>query len=112
MGGGARRAVEQERPRAVVSCGFSGGLDPALAPGDLVLATSVRTEEGDVLPAPDPLRRAAAAALGDLRCSHGELLCATAVAATPDEKRALAKTSAIAVDMESYPAARAAAVRA
>ena len=57
VGGGARRAVVDEQPRLVVSCGFSGALDPALAPGDLVLATAVRDETGDELAAPPLIRQ-------------------------------------------------------
>jgi adenosylhomocysteine nucleosidase len=109
LGGGARRAVAEERPRLVVSCGFSGGLDGALAPGDLVLATSVRDETGDDLVAPQAVRLLAAQALSGLRCFEGELVCTTSVAATEEEKRGLARPGALAVDMESYPAARAAA---
>jgi nucleoside phosphorylase len=109
LGGGARRAVAEERPRLVVSCGFSGGLDPALAPGDLVLATAVRDENGDELVPAGPLRTAAAHALRGLRCAEGEIVCTTGVAASKEEKRALARPGVLAVDMESYPAARAAA---
>jgi nucleoside phosphorylase len=108
MGGGARRAIVEQRPRLVVGCGFSGGLDPTLVPGDLVLATSVRDENEDVIAASEPLRTAAAHALRGLRCFQGELVCTTSVAATQDEKRALARPGALAVDMESHPAARAA----
>src|SRR3989454_449851 len=68
VGGGARGAVIEEQPRLVVSCGFSGGLDPALAPGDLVLATAVRDETGDELVAPRSVRRQALRALHGLRC--------------------------------------------
>jgi nucleoside phosphorylase len=92
----------------VITCGFSGGLDSALAPGDLVLATAVRDETGDVLAASEPERLAAATALRGLRFFEGELACVTAVAATPEEKRALARPGILAVDMESHPAARAA----
>jgi adenosylhomocysteine nucleosidase len=109
FGGGARRAVAEERPRLVVSCGFSGGLDGALAPGDLVLATSVRDETGDELAAPQAVKLLAARALSGLRCFEGQLVCTTSVAATEEEKRGLARPGALAVDMESYPAARAAA---
>jgi uridine phosphorylase len=108
-GGGARRAVLEEQPRLVVSCGFSGGLDPALEPGDLVLATALRDEMGDELQAPAALRQQAAAALEGLRYLEGELVCTTSVAATVREKLALARPGALAVDMESYPVARAAA---
>ena len=109
VGGGARRAVVDEQPRLVVSCGFSGALDPALAPGDLVLATAVRDETGDELAAPPLIRQRAAETLGGLRYFEGELVCTTAVAATEVEKLALARPGALAVDMESYPVARAAA---
>jgi adenosylhomocysteine nucleosidase len=109
VGGGARRAVIDEQPRLVVSCGFSGGLDAALAPGDLVLATVVRDETGDELSAPAAVRQRAGEALRGLRHFEGELVCTSAVAATVEEKLALARPGALAVDMESYPAARAAA---
>jgi hypothetical protein len=108
MGGGARRAIADQRPRVVVSCGFSGGLDAALSPGDLVLATAVRGAGGEALVAPEAPRQAAARALDGLRCLQGELVCSTAVAASPEDKRALARPGALAVDMESYPVAEAA----
>ena len=109
LGGGARRAVAEERPRLVVSCGFSGGLDGKLAPGDVVLATAVRDETGDELAAPQAVRLLAARALNGMRCFEGDLVCTTSVAATEEEKHGLARPGALAVDMESYPAARAAA---
>ena len=108
MGEGARGALAEHRPRLVVSCGFSGGLAAALAPGDLVLATAVRSAGFDSLAAPESPRQAAAAALDGLRCVQGELVCATSVAVSPEEKRALAKSGALAVDMESFPVAQAA----
>lgn len=108
MGGGSRKVVEDERPRLVVSCGFSGALDGALAAGDLVLATAVRDENGEVIAAPGAQRAAAAAALRGLRCFEGDLACATSVAASAEEKRALSRPGTLAVDMESHPAARAA----
>jgi adenosylhomocysteine nucleosidase len=108
-GGDARRALAEHRPSVVVSCGFAGGLDPALSPGDLVLATAVRCAGGDALAAPESLRKVAAAALqGSPRCAQGELVCSTTVAASAGEKRALRGTGALAVDMESYPVAQAA----
>src|SRR5438128_1637781 len=109
VGGGSRGAVVEKQPRLVVSCGFSGGLDPALAPGDLVIATAVRDETGDELAAPQSVRQQALQALRGLRCFEGELLCTTSVAATEGEKLALARPGTLAVDMESHPAARAAA---
>ena len=109
VGGGAARAVQDEEARLVVSCGFCGALDPSLVPGDLVLATSVRDEGGDVLDAPAGLLDQARRALAGLPIREGQLLCVTSVAASAAEKRALAQGGAIAIDMESHPAARAAA---
>src|SRR5205814_224768 len=77
--------------------------------GALGLATAVRDETGDELAAPPLIRQRAAEALGGLRYFEGELVCTTAVAATEVEKLALARPGALAVDMESYPVARAAA---
>ena len=108
IGGGARSAVERYQPGAVVSFGFAGGLDAALRPGDLVLATAVRDDRGERIAAPEPLRASAATALRGLRCFEGEIVCTTAVAATPQEKRALTGAGALAVDMETEPVARAA----
>jgi adenosylhomocysteine nucleosidase len=105
LGGGARQQIESEKPRAVLSCGFSGALTPDLSAGDIVLASSVRDESGEVIPATESLRKAARTALEGLRITEGELFCATRVAATPDEKR---KLSGVAVDMESWAAANAA----
>ncbi len=108
LGGGSRNAVAKENPRLIINCGFSGGLDPALAPGDLVLATSVVGEDGDEVATTESLRASVARALRGLRCSQGKIVSTTEVAATTVEKSALARTGALAVDMESYPAARAA----
>ncbi len=108
-GGGAARVVADEEPRLVVSCGFCGALDPRLEPGDLVLATSVRDEGGDWLGASAALLSAARRALSPLPVYEGAVLCTTAVAATPAEKRALAAPGTLAVDMETHPVARAAA---
>jgi adenosylhomocysteine nucleosidase len=115
MGGGAAQVIAAERPRLVVSCGLAGGLDGSLASGDLVLASSVLDEVGDALVASDPLLRAARLALAPTapgtsgpKIAEGEIVCTTAVAATPAEKRALARPGRLAIDLESGPIARAA----
>jgi hypothetical protein len=108
LGGGARNAVAEEGPRLVLSCGFSGGLASSLAPGDLVLATSVMGEDGDEVTTSEPVRASASRALHGLRFVEGKIVCTTEVAATAEEKSALGRTGALAVDMESYPAALAA----
>src|SRR5438874_12671097 len=101
-------ALDEWRPRLVVSCGFCGGLDPGLIAGDLVLATAVRATSGELLEAPEPARLAAAALLDGVRYRQGELVQATSVATTGEEKRALARSGALALDMESFAVARAA----
>ena len=111
MGGGAAQVVAAQRPRLLISCGFSGALDPSLEAGDLVVASSVSDETGDSIPVADRSVRAARQALegnGKARVAVGEILCATQVAATADEKRALGRPGRLAVDLESWAAARAA----
>jgi adenosylhomocysteine nucleosidase len=111
VGGGAARVVEAERPALVISCGFAGALDPSLAPGDLVLASSVRDEAGESIAASERVLAAARRALdaGDPAClAEGELLCTTEVVATAAAKRALIRPGRLAVDLESAPAAHAA----
>jgi hopanoid-associated phosphorylase len=99
-----RALLEDEAapPAAVLSFGIAGGLDPALQPGDLVVATRVRGRQGawrvDMGWAA-ALARATGARLG-------VLAGAEAVAADPATKRALRiATDAIAVDLESAAAA-------
>ncbi|HWE23779.1 MAG TPA: hypothetical protein VG496_07535 [Myxococcales bacterium] len=109
IGEAARRFVAEDEPRVVLSCGFAGALDASLAPGDLVIATEVRDAAGDAVAAAGSLRRRAAGALENVRCAQGPIVCTATVAATVEEKRALAASGGIAVDMESYAIARAAA---
>lgn len=108
VGGGAAQVIAAERPRLVIACGFAGALHPSLGPGDLVLASSVYDESGDSVAARPALLRAARRAFGGARVTEGELLCATRVARTRAEKHALARPGRIAVDLESWSAARAA----
>jgi len=88
----------------LLSLGLAGGLDPACATGDAVLAEGVRNADHRRLPADPALRSAAAEALehcGPAIC--GEILTSTAPATSPATKRALFReTSAVAVDMESF----------
>jgi hypothetical protein len=110
IGGGAADIVEAERPGLVISCGFAGALEESLSTGELILATAVRDESGDREVAPEPVRRAVRAALaGRARVTEGELVSATRVAVTREEKRSLARPGLAGVEMESWAAARAAA---
>lgn len=111
----ARRlaAVDTREARAVISFGLAGGLDPALAPGDLALGASVVSgqarHETDV-DLTGAIRRALETA--DLRCTVGPFAGVDAAVLTPAAKADLReRTGAIAVDMESHVAARFAAAR-
>jgi nucleoside phosphorylase len=91
-----------KEPRGVVSCGFAGGLSPTLSLGDVMVASEVIKPGGDDL----HWRTAVPAELGDLPA--GRLLTAPRLAATPADKRVLARqTGAVAVDMESAAIAEA-----
>jgi adenosylhomocysteine nucleosidase len=109
VGGGAAQIVAAERPRLVISCGLAGALVGSLRSGDLVLASSVRDESGDRVIARESVLRVVRDALsGCGRLVEGELLCTTRIAATRDDKRALAHPSRCAVDLESWTIAQAA----
>lgn len=99
----ARLLVDGHRPRLLVSAGFAGGLDPALARGALVRPTRVVDEAGA---APLPLMPVGAtpAAAPITICTVGRIV------RSPEEKRALAATTgAVLVDMETHAVAAAAA---
>ncbi|MFT8243461.1 hopanoid-associated phosphorylase [Roseomonas sp. BN140053] len=112
--GEALAAVAGEGARGVLSFGIAGGLDPALRPGTILLATEVCLPDGTRLPA-DPRWAAAlrgACEVAGLAVQGGRLAAAAAVVAEPADKAALrAATGALAVDLESGVAARFAAQR-
>ena len=84
----ARATLAGARPTLVLTCGYAGGLNPALPPLTLVFSDD----------APEPV----ATALGKLGARAGRFHCATRVAITAAEKRALfAENGADAVEMES-----------
>ncbi|GGG25256.1 hypothetical protein GCM10010964_11600 [Caldovatus sediminis] len=110
-GAGARPRGSEDRraAAAVLSFGIAGALDPALRPGDLLVATELRGAEGAPYPA-DPGWSAALAAATGARA--GPFAGADAVVADAAAKRALRlATGALAVDLESGPAAAFAAAR-
>lgn len=90
------------RPAAILSLGIAGGLDPALRPGDLVVARDVIAEAR--WPAHAAWSAAIATACGALRA---DIAGSDQVVATAAGKAALrAATGAAAVDMESAAVAR------
>jgi hypothetical protein len=95
---GAELLLAGHRPRWVVSAGFAGALDPALARDDLVLATEIVDLDGGHfaidLSVPE-------AAQGQ-RISAGRLVTVDAIVRTAAEKAALrARFGADLVDMET-----------
>lgn len=109
LGGGAGHVIAQEKPRLVISCGLSGGLQPTLAPGSVVLASAVRDEIGEAVVAQKPVLKIARQALEDYGpVNEGEIVSATEVIATRAEKLAIGGSGRLAVDLESWSAARAA----
>jgi adenosylhomocysteine nucleosidase len=98
-GAGAARAAtavdagcDEYRPEAVVSTGFCGALDPAMAVGDVVVATRVGGEGFDY-PALPPR--------GGGNFHAGVVRSIDHVARTAEEKRELQATGACAVEMEA-----------
>jgi hopanoid-associated phosphorylase len=99
------------RYSAVVSFGISGGLDPALNCGDVVIATQI-TSDSDVW----PMAAALAGALADRLSALGTSVSRAAVAGVnapvmdaAGKATLRTKTGAAAVDMESHMVARFAA---
>ena len=91
-----RTLLAEHRPRWLLSAGYAGALDPALAHGELFLATNFTS--------PELLARSTA--------RRGMLTTQSTAAETPLEKAALARTSgAQAVDMETSTIARVCAER-
>ncbi|WP_375456974.1 phosphorylase [uncultured Methylobacterium sp.] len=105
------RALLAARPapgcRAVVSFGIAGGLDPALAPGAVVIGTAIVTETGRH-EADAAIRGAVLAALAaaGLRGRAADIVGVEAAVLSRAAKAELrARTGAAAVDMESHVAA-------
>ncbi|WP_074078417.1 phosphorylase [Microvirga massiliensis] len=93
--------------RAVVSFGIAGGLDPALAPGDVVVATGIAAADGH-WPAHPAFIRAWVRCLskGRHRMILAGIAAGEALLMSPAEKAALhSATGAAVVDLESHVAA-------
>ena len=99
----ARRAVEIARDvdaGAVAIVGFCGALEPNLKPGDLVVATEVRTAYGPSLPCSSAPLVATLRRLGVDRVHAGPIVSVGHIA-RDHERMELRATGALAVDMES-----------
>lgn len=120
--------VERQDPRLLLSAGLCGGLAGTLAVGDVVVASRVLGADGVLEPETRSLQGARRAAKQFLeqeqfdertggrqerRCSEVQLVSRDRVLVTAAEKREeLARSSAEAVDMESYAVAAVACERA
>ena len=96
----AAQAAGDVAAQAVAVVGFCGGLDPRLKPGDVVVATEVRTTDGVSRPCSSAPMLAALRRLGIERVHAGPIV-STHHIVRDDERAALAHSGAIAVDMES-----------
>ncbi|WP_182881136.1 4-hydroxy-3-methylbut-2-enyl diphosphate reductase [Microbispora sp. H10949] len=102
----ARAAALLPPAGALAVTGFAGALDDGLRPGDVLVATEVRS--GDrVWPCPSAPLLAGELARAGLRAVTGPLVTSPRVVSGRD-RRALALEGGIAVDMESAPLAAAA----
>lgn len=83
----ASKALALQSPQRVLTCGYAGGLNPALAIGDVIFETS------------DPMLQEKLAGTGAKRARFH---CASGIAVTAQEKAELRRaTGADAVEMES-----------
>jgi 4-hydroxy-3-methylbut-2-enyl diphosphate reductase len=94
-------------PAALAVAGVAGGLDPALSPGDVIVASEVRDAAGRIV------LRAAAPLVAELRrrglrVRTGPMVSVDHIVHRPAEREELAGTGALAVDMESAAIVRAA----
>jgi 4-hydroxy-3-methylbut-2-enyl diphosphate reductase len=83
----------------VLIAGVCGALDPDLEPGDIVLATELRGPTGTT-PCPDPTILAGVLRRGGLRVRVGPIASSQRLVVR-ERRRALHRTGALAVDMES-----------
>ncbi|HYW93813.1 MAG TPA: hypothetical protein VFA95_15360 [Gammaproteobacteria bacterium] len=108
--GRAADALADAGASRLVSCGFAGGLDPGLRPGEVVLAGTVICPGGETLPTDPGWQDWLAGRLEGVR--RGALLSVAAPVAERAARQRLHQAhAALAVDMESAAVARVAARR-
>ncbi|WP_439814846.1 phosphorylase family protein [Zavarzinia sp. CC-PAN008] len=101
------RDLASQGATALVSFGLAGGLDPALKPGDLILATHILAPDGTPLPCDAALVARLHALLPQAK--PGVILGSpTIVASAADKARLYQRHGALALDMESHGMATAA----
>jgi 4-hydroxy-3-methylbut-2-enyl diphosphate reductase len=105
----ANRLASEVKPgAAVVLAGISGGLAAELAPGEIVVATSVRGPDGDELHLSSTDAAAVAAELREAgRSVHLGPIVSSKTLVHGERRAELARSGALAVDMESAWVARA-----
>ncbi|MEU2350945.1 4-hydroxy-3-methylbut-2-enyl diphosphate reductase [Modestobacter sp. NPDC049651] len=109
MGPARSAAADLSGASAVLVAGVAGALDPALEPGDLVVAAELRGPDGAVTPCPAAPLLAAALRRRGLRVHVGPLATVDGVV-TGRRRAELAATGALAVDTESAALAAGAGV--
>jgi hopanoid-associated phosphorylase len=104
------QALLAQGATALISVGIAGGLDPALRPGVIIVATEIVEAGGAKLPADAAWRLRVATALKGLQVREAALAGADQMLTSVHQKADLhRRTLAAAVDMESHGVARAAA---
>jgi 4-hydroxy-3-methylbut-2-enyl diphosphate reductase len=112
IGMGPRRAARGARVTEgdpLLIAGFCGAIDPELEPGDVVLASELRGPTGTTQ-CPDPTILAGVLRRGGLRVRIGPIASSQRLVVR-ERRRALQRTGALAVDMESAWVAAAARAR-
>lgn len=98
---GARR-LRVQGAEALIAFGVAGGLDPALRPGDLMVASSIQNADGKIYDCAPPLVEALVAALASLSPRCAPLASLPSPVTDGVAKRALhSQHGCVAVDMES-----------
>ena len=94
----ARLTYDADRPSALIA-GVCGALSPDLEPGDVVLASELRTPDR-TLPCPDPAILAGVLRRGGMRVHIGPIVSSTGLVFGA-RRRELAQSGPLAVDTES-----------